>query len=160
MGGILLRQYLQHERSVDPGKIVMLAPPNHGSELADALKGQFWYPWILGPAAMELGTDASSLPNRLAPVPGNVGVIAGTGSSPPWFGWVFDGEHDGKVAVASTRLPEMSDFLLVEQGHTVMIKNAVVIEQVLFFLRHGRFAHGNPVPGSLVRDGEQSDPAG
>ena len=140
MGAILLRQYLQHSPLPSPGHIVMLAPPNQGSELTDRLKGQFWYPRILGPAAMQLGTDAAAKPNALQPVTGTIGVIAGTGLAPPWLNWWFTGENDGKVSVQSTRLQEMSDFLTVRRGHTTIANSPGVIQQVVHFLQHGRFA--------------------
>lgn len=139
MGGILVRQYLQNHVLDNLGKIIMLAPPNHGSEIADHLQAQFWYEWIMGPAAMELGTGEGSKPNLLQPVQGTIGVIAGSIRFEPWFGWMFDGTHDGKVSVQSARLDEMSDFLVVERGHTFIMRSERVIEQVLFFLHHGRF---------------------
>lgn len=139
MGGILVRQYLQNRVLEMQGKIIMLAPPNHGSEIADHLQARFWYEWMMGPAAMELGTGEGSRPNSLQPVLGTIGVIAGATSFEPWFSWMFNGSHDGKVSVASTRLDEMSDFLVVERGHTFIMRSERVIEQILFFLQHGCF---------------------
>mgnify|MGYP001824435321 FL=1 len=144
MGGILLRQYLQQRELVDQGRVVMLAPPNRGSELTDHLAGQFWYRWILGPAAMELGTGPSSTPNSLEPVAATIGVIAGTGTSPPWMGWLFDGPHDGKVSVASAHLDEMADFLVVKRGHTTIARDDGVIDQVVHFLANGEFRRYEP----------------
>ena len=37
--------------------MVMLAPPNQGSELADILSQFFFYRRVMGPAAAQLGTS-------------------------------------------------------------------------------------------------------
>ena len=140
MGGILVRQYLQNHRMDRLGKIVMLAPPNQGSEISDYLKDFSWFRWIMGPAAEQLGTGTDSRPKTMKPVPGIIGVIAGAISSDPWFSWMFDGPNDGKVAVGSTRLAEMTDFIVVDHGHTFIMYNDYVIEQIVYFLQNGFFS--------------------
>ena len=85
MGGIVVRQYLQNHRVPEGSRMVMLAPPNKGSEVVDSLKGLPFYKWIHGPAGQELGTDSASIPNRLKPVNIEVGVIAGDSSINPIF---------------------------------------------------------------------------
>ncbi len=62
MGGILLRHYLANHRLPELGRVVMLSPPNHGSEIADQLKENRLYRWFNGPAGQELGTEG--LPAR------------------------------------------------------------------------------------------------
>jgi len=56
LGGILLRQYLAHHSisKLELGRVVMLAPPNHGSLVVDSLRRRAWGRWILGPAGCEL----------------------------------------------------------------------------------------------------------
>jgi len=93
----------------------------------------------MGPAGQQLSTQNSSKPNTLKPIPGIIGIIAGSVTSDPWFAWMFDGPNDGKVSVQSARLDEMADFLVVEHGHTFIMNNDDVIEQVLYFLKHGKF---------------------
>lgn len=139
LGGILVRQYLQQNTIDGLGKILMLAPPNHGSEVSDTLKDYKWFQAALGPAAQQLGTGEDSVPNTLKPIPGTIGVIAGNDSSDPWFNWMFSGPTDGKVSVESARLEEMVDFLIVEEGHTFIMNDDEVIRQVKFFLQHGKF---------------------
>jgi hypothetical protein len=139
MGGILVRQYLQSNNIPELGKIVMLAPPNQGSEVVDYMKESSFFQEIMGPAGQQLSTQNSSKPNSLNPIPGTIGIIAGSVTSDPWFAWMFDGPNDGKVSVESTRLDEMADFLVVEHGHTFIMNSDDVIEQVLFFLKHGKF---------------------
>ena len=144
MGGILVRQYLQSNKIPGLGKIVMLAPPNHGSEVVDHMQNASFFHELMGPASQQLSTHRNSIPNSLEPIPGTIGVIAGSETSDPWFAWMFAGPNDGKVSVESTRLDEMGDFLVVEHGHTFIMSQKDVIEQVLYFLRHGKFKAGRP----------------
>jgi hypothetical protein len=139
LGGILVRHYLQNH-SLPPGsRVVMLSPPNRGSEIADLLKDFFLYRWIMGPAGQQLGTSAEALPNRLGPVDVPVGIVTGDHSLEPWFSTRVPGPDDGKVSVASARLPEMTDFLVVHRSHGFIMNGPEVIEQTSHFLKHGMF---------------------
>ena len=143
LGGILVRYYLQDHRIENLGRIVMLSPPNKGSEIVDELREFKLYQYVMGPAGQQLGTGESSIPNQLEPIDGEIGVIIGNSSSDPWFSWLIPGEDDGKVSVARARLDEMKDFLVVEQGHTFIMKKPGVIRQVEYFLTNGQFDHSN-----------------
>ena len=139
LGAIVLRQYLQGHAGADAGRVVMLAPPNHGSEVADHLRRRWWYVHATGPAGQELGTDGRDLPSRLGALPLSVGVIAGTRSHEPWFGSYFRGANDGKVSVESAKLEGMSDFITVDASHTFIMNSPDVQGQVAAFLADGRF---------------------
>ncbi|MES9945741.1 MAG: alpha/beta hydrolase [Candidatus Thiodiazotropha sp.] len=147
LGGILVRYYLQDHSITGLGRIVMLAPPNRGSEVADEMKDGFFYQTIMGPAAQELGTDANSLPNSLKPIAGEIGIIAGRTDGEPWFLPGIPGEDDGKVAVERTKLAEMKDFLLVNVGHTFIMDDDEVIRQIAYFLKHGVFDQSKLLQG-------------
>ena len=77
LGGILVRSYLARHPLPSLGRVVMLSPPNRGSEVVDKLGWTFVFQWLNGPAGNELGTNAHSTPNQLGPVNYPVGVIAG-----------------------------------------------------------------------------------
>lgn len=141
LGGLLVRQYFAQVPPVDVGRLVMLAPPNGGSEIADRARDAWWYRLATGTAGQELGTAPDSVPNRLGPPPFEVGVIAGTVSHEPWFSSWLPGPDVGKVAVSRTRLAGMRDFLTVPYGHTFIMNGADVARQVVAFLRHGHFEH-------------------
>ncbi len=143
MGAILVRHYLQNtsnKPNTDKIKaIVMLSPPNHGSEIVDAFKSHRWFKWYNGPAGAQLGTDPSSFPNRLKPIKFPVGVLTGNVSSDPWFSYLFSSPNDGKVSVASARLKEMKDFLIVARGHTFIMNSPEVHHQIKYFFTNLKF---------------------
>ncbi len=144
LGGILIRQYLQKNQLPHGSRIVMLSPPNHGSEITDNYRQQRWYRFLTGTPGQQLSTDSNSLPNRLAAIDYPIGIITGNRSWEPWFTRLFKGENDGKVSVASARLKEMHDFLVVKQSHTLIMNSPNVQQQVIHFLRYGRFHHPQP----------------
>ena len=141
MGGILLRCYLRDHLRPNPGRVVMLAPPNAGSELADRLKPTWLYRTVNGPAGQQLGV--AGLPGSLGPWPagaGELGIIAGDRTLNPLFSSWLPGPDDGKVTVARARLDGMKDFVTVHASHTWLAWRAPVIARIRAFLRTGRFA--------------------
>ncbi|MBA3035803.1 MAG: hypothetical protein FP814_04840 [Desulfobacterium sp.] len=62
MGAILIRYYLEHNKVPKLGRVVMLSPPNNGSEVVDKLSDYRLFSWINGPAGKQLGTGPGSLP--------------------------------------------------------------------------------------------------
>lgn len=139
LGGILVRAFLMESRPANLGRVVMIAPPNKGSEIADWISESELLSWGVGTTALELGTSPDSLPNRLPPADFELGVIAGTGSVNP-LSDMIEGDSDGTVSVASTKLEGMTDFITVPYSHTFIMQVAPVAEQVAAFLRTGRFA--------------------
>ena len=145
IGGILLRY--EHERSPisDLGRVVMLAPPNQGSEVVDKTANWPGAEWVGGKAGVQLGTTGDmSIPAKLGPVDFELGVIAGTGTINPWMSAMLPDPDDGKVSVASTRVSGMDDFLIVDNNHRTIVHSETVIANTLSFLKTGEFLNPDP----------------
>ena len=137
LGGIVIRSYLSRKPDVLLGRVVMLAPPNGGSELADLLNGIPGMRRIAGPARRDLGTRSPMLRPERADF--ELGVIAGTRSFNPLSWFVIPGPDDGVVSVESTKLPGMADFTEVDATHTWIMNAPIVHRLVCDFLARGKF---------------------
>lgn len=147
MGGILVRRLSTLPADSSPfriGRVVMIAPPNQGSEVVDRIHDTWYFNAWGGPAGNELGTDSNAVPVRLArlgPPAFEFGVIAGNRSLDPVFSEWIAGRDDGKVSVEHTKLEGMKDFVEIPASHTLILWKDETVRQVLAFLREGRFLH-------------------
>jgi hypothetical protein len=166
LGGILLRY--EHKRSPigDLGRVVMLGPPNQGSELIDKTVDWPGFDSLSGAAGRQLGTGDDSMPMQLGPVDFELGVIAGTGTINILASALLPDEDDGKVTVARTKVAGMDDFLIVGNSHRYITRSAVVVRNTESFLRTGRFldddrlvAHNVKLETPVRRFVSQSDRA-
>ena len=135
LGGLIALQALCDAPSLQVGRVVCLGSPLTGSGAATGMLR-----WA--PAAAMLGRSAALLQNGLACWEGRaeVGVIAGC--VPHGLGALlagFDGHHDGTVAIEETRLPGVSDHVVVEASHSGLLFSAEAVDQAVAFLRSGRF---------------------
>ena len=144
LGGLVVRAYLERHPLNNLGRVVLIGTPNQGSELVDRY-GDDWFFGLLGPTARELGTDRSDLPKRIAPPHYPLGIVAGASSFRPIFSRILPGPDDGMVAVESTKMAGMTDFLLVDTSHGMLRYNKTVAEEAIYFIRHGKFSHSPAV---------------
>ena len=141
MGGILVRYYLANQEMENLGRVVMLSPPNRGSELADWVGRSPILRELLGPSARQLGTDSASVPLKLGGVDYELGIITGDRSLNPFFSDIIPGEDDGKVSVEGAKVAGMTDFIVVPYSHSYIMMRKEVIDQVIQFLERGMFDH-------------------
>ena len=141
MGGIVLRAAVASGAvpAESVRRVVMLAPPNHGSELADRLRDFLLFRLALGPAGQQIGTDEHSVPRRLPAPPFEVGIIAGRRATNSIFARVLGDESDGKVTVASAHLEGMRELVVVDRSHTFIMWAPDVLAHIFSFLETGRF---------------------
>ena len=139
IGGILVRYSHYTAPIPDLGRVVMLAPPNQGSEVIDITRDWPTTELFAGEAGMQLGTGPTSIPKQLGPVNFELGVIAGTGSINFVMSAMLPDPNDGKVSVASTRVDGMDDFLIVDDDHHYITESDTVIQNTVSFLRTGAF---------------------
>ena len=145
MGGILVRHYLSEHTISNLNHVVMLGPPNKGSEVVDKLREIPGFKAINGPAGLQLGTEQKSIPNKLGEADFSLGIIAGTKTINPILSSMLPKPNDGKVSVESTKLEGMKDHISMPVTHTLMMRNKKVIDQVLHFLKSGQFDRATPL---------------
>lgn len=139
MGGLVVRYYLSEYDLKNIGQVVMISPPNHGSEWADLLLESTSAQKVAGPAALELRTQENDFFDKLGPIRFNLGIIAGKKS----YGKVADkylpGEDDGMVTVESMKLRGMKDFIILDEHHRGLTKNPEAMAQSYTFIQNSRF---------------------
>lgn len=139
MGGLVARAYLNKYKVNNLGRVVMLSPPNQGSEVADFLKNNFLYKKIYGPAGQQLTTDRTALHHILGNVYYELGIIAGTWSIDPVSSFIIPGDDDGKVSTERMKVDGMKAFIETPTTHTFMMKDKKVINLAIRFIEQGHF---------------------
>jgi triacylglycerol esterase/lipase EstA (alpha/beta hydrolase family) len=80
MGGIIVRTMQATDPLPDIGRVVMLSPPNQGSEVVDALGDLWLFGSINGPAGRQLGTHDEGTARKLGKVGFPWGASPGIGA--------------------------------------------------------------------------------
>jgi len=146
LGGILVRSYFKRHAHARPGRVVMLGPPNQGSEVVDILGSWWFFKKLNGPAGNELGTGNTSTPNTLGAVDFELGVIAGDRSINWINSMIIKGPDDGKVSVERTKVAGMQAHNVVHAAHPFLMNNDEAIEQTIRFLTTATFKAENARP--------------
>lgn len=140
LGGILLRYRQDQDPIPELGRVVMLGPPNQGSEVIDRTRNWPGTKIFSGEAGLQLGTDPDSIPAQLGPVDFELGIIAGVGTINPFMSAILPAEDDGKVTVERTKVAGMTDFMIVDSSHHNIMTSDTVIRNTAEFLKTGRFS--------------------
>lgn len=144
MGGLVTQHYLDTYRATIPseklGRVVMIAPPNGGSEVADFLKNFAPYQWSFGPAGQDLTTEKRR-ESQVTPYY-DLGIIAGTKHWPYVVAnFVIPGAHDGRVTVAKSKMDGMKDHITMHATHSFISWKPSVHKQIVSFIKEGHFKH-------------------
>lgn len=135
-GGIIILHLFDQHPFSKKGRVVLLASPVNGSAVGKRLARIPVTRWMLGKSP-ERGL-AGDVPEWKGWQ--DIGVIAGT--FPMGMGLVAGGPampHDGTVSVEETQLRGATDFLAMPVSHTGMLLSSAVANQVITFLRAGKF---------------------
>ncbi len=139
MGNIIVRYYLG-TRGQDPRfrRMVMLALPNHGSQLANWLQKNPVFKTVTGDAGQQMAGRWEDIRDYLATPEFEFAIIAGArgqegGLSNP----LIDGDNDLVVSVDETRLAGASDFWQGDLWHSTMMYNADVQQATASYLNKG-----------------------
>ncbi|MEQ8785705.1 MAG: alpha/beta hydrolase [Pirellulaceae bacterium] len=159
MGNIVIRRYFARrtdpERGLTPDRrirrIVMLGPPNKGSDMASRFDSNVLVRMVAGGAIRDLGDGWEVAERDLAIPPCEFGVVAGDTTGAGVDNPLIPGPDDLLVGVSETRLPRASDFLVVGVSHLFLERDAGVQEATLRFLQHGYFRTAEartPIPAA------------
>lgn len=132
LGGIVAREILGGLSSDNIGRLVMLAPPNQGSEIIDWLGKVPPLLRTMGPAGMQLGTGkitAPHLPHHI-----DSSIIMGKRNIIPFFQKLLDQDNDGIVSVERGKIDGMNEFHIIEADHTFIASEPKVMDMTLDFL--------------------------
>jgi len=139
MGNIVVRYFLKNHPDYPVGRIVMLGPPNQGSELTDKFMGLKFYQKRYGPAGNQIGTNMEKLLNLPKQLPKNCGIIAGTKTMFFLYSWILPGKDDGKVTYKRMKSPGYTEFITVPHHHDEMTFKQDVGDLVLSYINNGVF---------------------
>ena len=137
-GAFIYRMLTEPGVGANVGNSVLLGTPLDGSAAARGVARWPLLRPVLGP---HVPAELAEPCGRCWDGRSGLGVIAGnlrmgTGQ----FFAQFDGEHDGTVAVRETRIPGLTDHIVLPHSHMGMLFAADVARQVAHFLRNGCFA--------------------
>lgn len=145
LGGIVIRTFLAASPPKSLGRVVLLVPPNRGSELADWLRDVPVVSEALGPAGRALGTGEADVPATLPPPAYEMGIVAGDRSVNPIGSAFIEGPDDGIVALDRTRV-EGVPMIVLPRSHAFIMNSRHAARAVVQFLRRGAF-ETTPAPG-------------
>ena len=154
MGNLVVRRWLSIAPPEDVARMrrmVMLGPPNQGSDLARMVGRVGILASLASGAGRELVLEWPKISAELAVPPCPFGIVAGGKGDERGYSSLLPGDDDAVVRVAETHLPGAQDFLLVPVRHAAMMQHPDVQRATSAFLETGGFpapaAAAPPIPG-------------
>lgn len=142
LGNLVVRRWMALADRADLARVdrmVMLGPPNRGSDLARSVAGVGALAALAEGAARDLVVDWRTVEPQLAVPPCEFGIVAGGRGDNAGFSPFLAGDDDAVVRVEETRLDGADDFLLLPVHHAAMLRDPAVQRATAAFLREGRF---------------------
>ncbi|MFM8890982.1 MAG: esterase/lipase family protein [Planctomycetia bacterium] len=142
MGNLVVRRWLSLAPAEDVARVrrmVMLGPPNQGSELARMVGRVGLLASLASGAGRELVLEWRTISAQLAVPPCPFGIVAGGTGDDHGFRSLLPGDDDAVERVAETRLPGACDFLLLPVRHAAMMRHPEVQRATATFLETGGF---------------------
>lgn len=136
LGGIITRKLLAELPLKQTGRVVMLAPPNQGSEIVQWLDKCGPLKHTLGPAGQQLRMGSVDAPTLAEET--DAAVIMGRRSTIPFFRTLLDDENDGIVSVESGKIEGMNEFHILDTDHTFIATDPRVMKMTAQFLNDGK----------------------
>jgi pimeloyl-ACP methyl ester carboxylesterase len=149
MGNLVVRRWLAMADEEDRRRMkrmVMLGPPNQGSDLARLAARSWFLTAFATGAARELVLHWDRVAEDLATPTCQFGIVAGGRGDDVGFTSLLAGDDDAVVRVSETRLEGADDFLLLPVHHARMMKHPGVQRATAAFLKNGRFPRGAAEP--------------
>jgi len=140
LGGLVLRALFHYYPEQRPGRVVLLGSPQQGSIVAGQMMRSPVGRLVGGRSLSDL---VAGHPRRWRWPDREIGVIAG--SRALGLGRLVmrlpDAASDGSVLVEETDVPGARDRLVLPVAHSGLLVSAQVGDQIVRFLRFGRFTH-------------------
>lgn len=137
MGGLIIRLFLSRNRIENIGRCVMIATPNRGSELVNAIAWFTPLTFLMRPLRA-FRTDGVSVQPLVNNPSTEIGAIAGNGDG-LLFGRFMRKENDGRVPVDSVPFTGVKDFLVLPYNHHEIHHRCETAGYTLMFLKEGTF---------------------
>lgn len=144
MGALVVRSMLQYSLK-DKNfpvifRIVMIAPPNSGAEIADFYSSFEILKKLLGPNVRYMKTDSGSYANKLPkPYHSEVGIIVGIRGKKHGYNPFIRGDNDGLLTPQRTTLGIEKDIAFIKNEHAALTRKSVVSKLTVEFLKYGTF---------------------
>lgn len=143
MGALVVRSIYEHLDSLTSfpfiHRIVMIAPPNNGSPVADFVAQFSFVKHIIGPNINNITTNPLTGAGKY-PIPTcEVGLIAGSYGKKKGFNIFVKGDNDGVLLPEQTKMGIEKDIAFIKSWHVGLLYNKTVKKYVISFLKQGVF---------------------
>lgn len=143
MGALVVRSIYKHIASLTDfpiiKRIVMIAPPNNGTQVADFYYKFHFLRQFLGPNLKNLTTDSIVGASKY-PIPTcEVGLITGTFGGSKTLNLFLDADNDGMVVPEQAKLGIEKDIVYLKSWHFGLLYDRRVTRYVISFLKLGIF---------------------